>query len=162
LGAGVVSRAIVAGAVAEAMITGPATHAPSATVAELRAFFRDDHVHMVLLVDQGKLLGTVERPDLAPHLTADTAALSIMRLDGRTTAPDAPLPDVLASMKRDGRRRLAVTSTDHTLVGLLCLKAGGSGFCSDSDVWSRRSPERSHYGRGRRRSRSASRTPTLS
>ena len=121
------------------MITCAVTHNPSATVAELRAFFRDNHVHMVLLTDQGRLIGTVERADLAPHLTPETAALDIMKLEGRITAPDAPLPDVLASMKRDGRRRLAVTNKDGTLLGLLCLKNNGSGFCSDSDVESRRS-----------------------
>jgi hypothetical protein len=37
-------------------------------------------------------------------------------------------------MNRDRRRRLAVTSDDSRLLGLLCLKANGSGFCSDADV----------------------------
>jgi hypothetical protein len=41
-------------------------------------------------------------------------------------------------MRASGRRRLAVTSDDGTLVGLLCLKASGNGFCSDGDVASRR------------------------
>ena len=146
MGSAVAIAPPIAGGVADAMITCPATHAPSATVAELRAFFRDDHVHMALLADQGKLIGAVERADLAPHLSADTAALSIMRLDGRTTNPDAPLPDVLASMRRNGRRRLAVTSRNHTLLGLLCLKASGTGFCSESDVESRRSQAPSEPG----------------
>jgi predicted transcriptional regulator len=133
---GVVSAPATA-VVAEAMISCPVTHAPSTSVAELRAFFRDDHVHMALLVEDGKLIGTVERADLGPHLSGEAAALGIAKLDGRTTAPGAALSSARASMKRCGRRRLAVTSGDHTLMGLLCLKAGGSGFCSDSDVRSR-------------------------
>jgi hypothetical protein len=40
-------------------------------------------------------------------------------------------------MTHSGRRRLAATSNDSTLLGLLCLKAGGLGFCSDADVANR-------------------------
>jgi hypothetical protein len=40
-------------------------------------------------------------------------------------------------MRRAGRRRLAVTSEDGRLLGLLCLKASGRGFCSDEDVAAR-------------------------
>lgn len=124
--------------VAGAMVTCPVTHASSTTVAELREFFRDDHVHMALLVDHGKLIGTVERADLPPHLAGDTPARTIGTLDGRTTAPDVSVSDALDSMKSSDRRRLAVTDSDDTLVGLLCLKARSSGFCSDSDVEDRR------------------------
>lgn len=130
------------------MVTCPVTHAPSTTVAELRAFFGDDHVHMALLLDGGRLVGTVERDDLSAHLGGDTASAGIARIDGRTTAPDADLSAVLASMKRDGRRRLAVVSRDGELVGLLCLKAGGEGFCSDAGVRSRHQSSRAAHRGG--------------
>lgn len=123
-----------------AMVSCPKVHRPTATVTELRAFFRDDHVHMALLVDRGKLIGTVERADLRTTLSHATPALRIAKLEGRTIAPDATLSDALEAMKRDGRRRLAVTTIDGTLIGLLCLKASGLGFCSDRDVSSRREP----------------------
>jgi predicted transcriptional regulator len=126
--------------VATAVVGRPKVHRPTATVAQLRAFFRDDHVHMALLVDRGKLIGTVERADLGTTLSGATAALRIAKLEGRTIAPDAALSDALEAMKRAGRRRLAVTNIDGTLVGLLCLKASGVGFCSDRDVRSRREP----------------------
>jgi len=45
-------------------------------------------------------------------------------------------------MQRTGRRRLAVVDGEGRLVGLLCLKASGSGFCSNEDVASRK---RSHW-----------------
>ena len=35
---------------------------------------------------------------------------------------------------------LAVTNTEGRLLGLLCLKASGLGFCSDADVTSRTDP----------------------
>jgi hypothetical protein len=37
-------------------------------------------------------------------------------------------------MVRSGRRRIAVVEPDGTLVGLLCLKQSGSGFCTDAGV----------------------------
>jgi CBS domain-containing protein len=132
------------------MVTRPVVHPPSTTVAELRAFFRDDHVHMALLVDRGRLIGAVERADLAAAVGGDASAEAIATLDGRTIGPDAHLPETLDAMRRDRRRRLAVTGGDSTLLGLLCLKASGFGFCSDADVGSRASggPGGAASGRG--------------
>ncbi len=120
------------------MVTRPQVHGPAATVDELRAFFRDEHVHMALVADGGRLVGTVERADLVEALDGETPAASIAALDGRTIRPEAGLPEALDAMTRHGRRRLAVTRDDATLLGLLCLKASGLGFCSDGDVESRR------------------------
>lgn len=123
---------------ADAMVSGPAVHGPETTVGELRAYFRDEHVHMALLADRGRLVGAVERDDLVRQLADDEPASAIACLDGRTVRPDASLPEALKAMERTGRRRLAVTADDGTLVGLLCLKASGDGFCSDADVGERR------------------------
>jgi CBS domain-containing protein len=117
------------------MVTRPAVHRPTATVAELRAFFDDDHMHMALLVDDGELVGTVERFDLV-NVDDRVPAHEIARLDGRTITPDASLTDALTATQRAGRRRLAVTNAG-ALLGLLCLKATGAGFCSDEDVAAR-------------------------
>jgi CBS domain-containing protein len=119
------------------MVTRPAAHRPAATVGDLRAFFDDDHVHMALLVDNGTLVGVIERGDLATTTPDETSAREIAKLEGCTIRPDAALPDVRARMRRDGRRRLAVTTEESALVGLLCLKASGHGFCSDEDVAAR-------------------------
>jgi CBS domain-containing protein len=124
--------------VADAMVTEPTVHPRSTTVDELRTFFRDDHVHMALIADGDKLIGTVERADLTPALSGDLRASTIARLEGRTAGPDVPLPVAFAVMTGDGRRRLAVTSDDSLLLGLLCLKSSGLGFCSDSDAVGRR------------------------
>jgi CBS-domain-containing membrane protein len=64
-------------------------------------------------------------------------ARNIATLDGRTIRDDATLADAHALLRHTGRRRLAVTTDESTLAGLLCLKASGQGFCSDEDVASR-------------------------
>lgn len=124
------------------MHTVPTVHGPETTVGELRAYFRDEHVHMALLADRGRLVGAVERDDLAARLGDEERAAAIATLDDRTVRPDASLPEALQAMARSGRRRLAVTTEDGTLVGLLCLKSSGDGFCSDADVGSRRAESR--------------------
>ena len=124
--------------VADAMVARPTVHPPSTSVAELRRFFADEHVHMALLVDRGRLIGTVERGDLTSAASGDQRASSVAKLEGRTAGPGALLPAAFDAMKRQERRRLAVTDDDSMLLGLLCLKASGRGFCSDSDVRRRR------------------------
>jgi len=119
------------------MVGRPDVHPGSATVGELRTFFANDHVHVALLVDEGRFIGAVERADLDGR-TADEAAARVAGLDDRTIGPDVSLPDALTAMKLGGRRRLAVTTDDGELVGLLCLKSSGRGFCSDEDVEARR------------------------
>lgn len=49
----------------------------------------------------------------------------------------ASVADVRQKMIATGRRRVAVTSADGRLLGLLCLKASRAGFCSDADVRAR-------------------------
>jgi len=128
--------------VADAMVTHPAIHPPWTTVGELRALFEDEHVHMALIVLAGKLLGLVERADLAETAADWAPALSVARIGGRTVASETPLTEAREAMREAGRRRLAVTTDDSTLVGLLCLKATGRGFCSDDDVAARRQETR--------------------
>jgi predicted transcriptional regulator len=120
------------------MATRPTVHSPWTTVGELREFFADEHVHMALLVDAGTLLGTIERADLAAHLGDRTPALEVAVLDGRTVQPEDRLADALAAMRSAARRRLAVVTPGSEVLGLLCLKASGRGFCSDADVAARR------------------------
>jgi hypothetical protein len=121
------------------MVTRTTTHPATARVGELRAFFADDHVHIALLVDHGVLLGAVERSDLAGKIDETEPALAFARLDGRTISPQAAARVVQMDMRRTGRRRLAVVSREAELLGLLCPKKDGSGFCPDRDVAARRS-----------------------
>jgi CBS-domain-containing membrane protein len=120
------------------MVTCPTVHRASATVGQLREFFRDSHVHAAVLVEHGTLVGVVEPQDLTPKLGDEVPARRVAKLDGRTIRPGASADDALVAMTRDDRRRLAVVGRHGRLLGLLCLKASGYGFCSDADVASRR------------------------
>lgn len=123
---------------AEVMLTTPVRHPLSATVGEIRDFFRDDHVHAALIVSPaGYLEAVVERDDIAGCQALDAAAAPLGRLAGRTVPTGASLAEVRQAMITTGRRRAAVTSADGRLLGLLCLKASRSGFCSDQDVRAR-------------------------
>jgi hypothetical protein len=123
---------------ADVMLTTPARHPVSATVGEIRDFFRDDHVHAALVVSPaGYLEAVVERDDVAGYQALDAAAAPLGRLAGRTVPAEANLAEVRRAMTATGRRRAAVTSADGRLLGLLCLKASRAGFCSDQDVRAR-------------------------
>ncbi len=133
--------------VAEAMVRHPKVHGAATTIGELRRILTDDHVHAVLIVAGRRLVTVIERADLirANGADLDTAAgaddrpaVSLGRLTGRVVAPAASAADALREMTSAGRRRLAVVDDDGALLGLLCLKRRGDGFCSDDDVRARR------------------------
>ncbi|HEX9065879.1 MAG TPA: CBS domain-containing protein [Streptosporangiaceae bacterium] len=131
--------AIVAGA----MVTIPVRHPESATVRDIRQFFADEHVHAALITNPaGRLESVVERGDLPPSSAPDDFAAPLGRLTGRTVPARADLAEAQRAMVAAGRRRAAVVDSDGRLVGLLCLKASGRGFCSDEDVLARRAQPR--------------------
>jgi hypothetical protein len=119
-------------------VGNPTLHRSDATVGDLRSFFGDDHVHLALLVDGRRLITTVERRDLDAPLPDELPAHHVGRLGGRVVGARAPLDETLRRMRQQGRRRLAVVDADGALLGLLCLKASGDGFCSDDGIASRR------------------------
>ncbi|HMG62830.1 MAG TPA: CBS domain-containing protein [Streptosporangiaceae bacterium] len=123
---------------ADAMLTIPVRHPLAVTVREIREFLRDSHVHAALIVSPaGYLAAVVERDDIATSQAPDAAATPLGRLAGRTVTAGASLAEVQRAMRAAGQRRAAVTSDDGRLLGLLCMKASLSGFCSDQDVRAR-------------------------
>jgi CBS domain-containing protein len=118
------------------MLRWAKVHRPTATVAEVRALFTDDHVHCALLAEAGRLIAVVDRDDLG-SCAGGAPAARYGTLDGRIVHPDADLEATRRSMLCRGRRRLAVIDDDGTLLGLLCLKRSSLGFCTDSDVQAR-------------------------
>ena len=120
------------------VVSNPTLHGRDATVGDLRSFFGDDHVHLALLVDGPRLVTAVERRDLVASLPDELPAHHVGTLGGRIVGARAPVDETLRRMRQQGRRRLAVVDADGALLGLLCLKASGDGFCSDAGVASRR------------------------
>ena len=95
-------------------------------------------IHAALIVSPaGYLEAVVERDDIAGCQAADAAAAPLGRLAGRTVPAGVSLADVRQAMTATGRRRVAVTSAEGRLLGLLCLKVSQTGFCSDQDVRAR-------------------------
>lgn len=123
--------------VRDVMISDPKTLPTDATLADAQAALSDEHVHMVLLTDGHTLRGTLIRTDLPETPSAEDPAVAYAVLPGRTVAPDAPVDRAHELMMRSGIRRLAVVDSERTLLGLVCIKRSGSGFCSDADVASR-------------------------
>ncbi len=113
----------------------PKTLPAGVSVAEARACFADDHVHLLLLTESGRLLGTLVRDDLGED--ARGPALAYASLTDRTVPADLPAEDARLLLLDRGQRRLAVVDDDGMLIGLLCLKRRRTGFCSDADVAAR-------------------------
>jgi CBS domain-containing protein len=123
--------------VSEAMIRNVKTCSEHATVGQIREFFDDPHVHVAIVLAHDTLLAVLERTDLGAAIADDEGAACFGRLEGRTVTADAPLAPTREAMANAGRRRLAVIDARHRLLGLLCLKSSGLGFCSDRDVHAR-------------------------
>ncbi|MCW2757803.1 MAG: hypothetical protein JWO46_1549 [Nocardioidaceae bacterium] len=121
------------------MVTTPVTHGPATTIAEARTALEAPHRHLLLIVFGRRLLGTLVRDDLDGADDGTGLALDLARLAGRTTHPGASLTTVHAELTGSGERRRAVVDDAGELVGLLCLKASGTGFCSDEGIGARRS-----------------------
>jgi hypothetical protein len=118
--------------VADVMLLHPKVCAAGTSVAQAREMFADDHVHALLIVAPDVLVAVVERSDLErAHGRAPARAYG--RLSGRVVAPDADLSATWNAMA-GRRRRLAVVDPRGALLGLLCLKRSGRGFCSQADV----------------------------
>lgn len=129
--------------VSDAMLTVPKTQAADVALDEIRELFRDDHVRIALIVTPGgRLVTTLERGDLLAAASSDGRAAELGTLAGRTVLPSDSLAGVTAALLRRHRRRLAVVDEDGRLVGLLCLKRDGTGFCSDAGVLARASEQR--------------------
>jgi CBS domain-containing protein len=124
--------------VSDVMLRSPKIHDVAVTVGELRSLFTDDHVHMALLVDDGRLVAAVERGDLEVSFGDGEPAARAGRLDGRTVTGEVSALEALQRMRRESLRRLAVVDGGGALLGLLCRTSRGDGFCSDDGVESRR------------------------
>lgn len=122
----------------------------SATVGEVRRFLDDDHLHLALLVaEDGRLRTCIDRADLAAAAALDDAApaAGLGGTDGRTVRADVPGDEAIALMRGRGLRRLAVVDDAAVLLGLICLKRSGAGYCTDDGVRARRDERRRSTGR---------------
>lgn len=130
--------------VRDVMVEYPKTLPIDASIGSVRNLFENDHVHMVLLTDAGRLVTTLVPGDVLPRMASTTGARTVGRLNGRTVSPWLSADAVLEYMRGTSLRRLAVVDGNGMFFGLLCLKRSGTGFCSDVDVDSRIQARRGH------------------
>jgi len=123
--------------VAEVVVRLPKTLGTATTVGEACAALQRTHVHMLLLTDAGRLVGTLLRSDLPSGASGAEPALKYAVLRGRTVSPDLDAEEARRLLVNRGERRRAVVRDDGELLGLLCLKRRLNGFCSDADVTAR-------------------------
>lgn len=119
-----------------AVLRRPKTLPATASVGDVRRLL-GDHVHAALLVEGEQLRAVVVRDDLV-DARDDAPALPLGGLADRTVRAGTPLADAQDLLARWGQRRVAVVERDGTLVGLLCRKRKGDGWCTDAGVAARR------------------------
>lgn len=123
---------------ADVAVHHPTVHPPGATVGDVRAFLSGGHVHLALVVDEhGLLLAAVVREDLEGRDDAEPAA-EVGRLEGRTVPAGLAAEALPDHMLAAGARRLAVVDEAGRLVGLVCRKRSGEGYCTDGGIRSKR------------------------
>ena len=122
---------------ADVMVRAPKVHGPALTVGECRVALDDDHVHLLLLVEDGRLLGTLARGDVPESAPSSAPALHFSVTSDRTVGPAEPVDPLREAMLAAGVRRLVVVGSQGAVLGLLCLKHHCGGFCSDADVLAR-------------------------
>jgi CBS domain-containing protein len=127
----------ISSTVGEVLVRHPKTLPVDTSVGLARACFTDDHVHLLLLTESGRLIGTLVRTDLGDDLDDADLALPWSRMSGRTIPADMPAERARELLVRSGQRRRAVVDDNGNLLGLLCLKRHLAGFCSDADVAAR-------------------------
>ncbi|OUZ12461.1 hypothetical protein BHE97_01760 [Aeromicrobium sp. PE09-221] len=119
----------------DGMLRSPRIEPAECTVAQAVEVFADDHVHALLITDGERLVSVIEREDLEKASPGEPAS-AYGRITGRTVEPATELEPLRRRMVAEGRRRLAVVDGDR-LLGLLCLKSSGTGFCTDEGVAAR-------------------------
>ncbi|WP_018332902.1 CBS domain-containing protein [Actinomycetospora chiangmaiensis] len=129
--------------VSDAHLRTPKVHGPDVSVGAARVFFLDGHVHALLLVEDGVLVAVVERGDLE-GVPDGARARAVGSLAGRVASPQDDLEETRLAMAGRGQRRLAVVDAAGVLLGLLCLKRHGRGFCSAADVAARDADRAGH------------------
>jgi CBS domain-containing protein len=116
--------------VGEVMIRAPKTLPSGAVVADVRRVFEKPNVRTVLLAEDGRFAGLVERDQLPADAPDSAPATAYLDPAPATATPQTPMPDALELLEARGEPRLVVLDEDGiTLRGLLCGNATATGFC---------------------------------
>jgi CBS domain-containing protein len=116
--------------VGDVMIARPKTLSADASVGDVRSAFERPSLRSVLLVDNERFIGAIERDGLPADAPEDEPASVHVELQPLTVTPAMPMPEAVELLKRCSEPRLIVLDADGvTLRGLLCANPSTSGFC---------------------------------
>ena len=116
--------------VGEVMIRAPKTLPSDATVAEVRREFERPNVRTVLLADEGRFAGLIERDGLPADAPAGAPANAYLDPAPATATPQMSMRDAIELLEARGEPRLVVLDEDGIAVrGLLCANTTATGFC---------------------------------
>jgi len=116
--------------VGEVMIPAPKTLPSDAVVADVRRVFEKPSVRTVLLADDGRFAGLIERSRLPADVPGEAPAISYRDPTPVTATPQTPMPDATKLLEARDEPRLVVLDEDGiTLRGLLCANPNSTGFC---------------------------------
>jgi CBS domain-containing protein len=116
--------------VGEVMIANPKTLPGDALVADVRRAFEHTSVRTVLLADDGRFRGAIERAQLPGQALADEAAGRYADPHPVTATPAMSILEAIERLQHQAEPRLIVLDEDgSTLRGLLCFNRTSDEFC---------------------------------
>ena len=116
--------------VGDVMIHTPKTLPADALVGDVRGLFERPSVRTVLLADDGRFAGLIERDGLPADAPDDAPANAYLEPAPPTATPETPMPEALKLFEARAEPRLVVLDADGvTLRGLLCGNTTATGFC---------------------------------
>jgi glycine betaine/proline transport system ATP-binding protein len=117
--------------VADVMLHAPRTVSPATTVAEAREAFENSHERMLLVTDQGRFVGAVERDHITDDLDGATTLEALADADAPRVSPHDASSRALELIEAEDTERLPVVEPDGTLVGLVCFSRRKGLYCVD-------------------------------
>jgi CBS domain-containing protein len=116
--------------VGEVMIRLPKTLPHDALVADVRRVFEKPNVRTVLLADNGRFAGLIERGGVPADVPGDAPAIDYRDPAPATATPETPMSEAIQLFEARDEPRLVVLDADGvTLRGLLCGNVTATGFC---------------------------------
>lgn len=116
--------------VGDVMIRAPKTLPADSTVADVRRVFERPTVRTVLLADDGRFAGLIERDHVPDDAPDGAPANAYIDPAPATATPQTPMRDAIKLFEARGEPRLVVLDADGiTLRGLLCGNVTATGFC---------------------------------
>lgn len=116
--------------VGDVMIRRPKTLPADALVRDVRLAFERPSIRTVLIADDRRFVGAIERGGLPGDAPEEAPARSYVEPAPVTAIPTTPMMDAIRLLEgRDEQRLIVLDEDGSTLRGLLCGNRTATGFC---------------------------------